>query len=1746
MGRDERPIENRMDVSGDLTGAAVQAGLVHGGLHIHLAAPSPGPQLAADPPDSWDDLPELPPSIQQLLHAQVEIAQDFPYRLPGAQRPSLSAVYVRQDISSGSESQPSEPERPVPMLDSRGQLIDVPARPVTRLVVRPPSRTVRAALDDDDHLLITGGPGQGKSTLSLRLAADIATRWSSDGDAPLAEPVIPLRVTARELAMRLDLPFFQALAETALAEYGSLLASPVDADTLARRAMGCRWLLLVDGLDEVADGNQRDRLIRVLGTWASDVASSHLRVVLTSRPIAGLALAPFQVAGGARYELLTFDEEALRAFAANWFDENVAQRFVRQVHEANLDELIRIPLLATIAAIIFEQDYNRRLPDNRYELYEAYLTYLRSARSAAPSSWDHLRESLLEHLGRVRLEQDTSLVTAACTWISEHLPEACATTTWQEELTTYLAAIGPFNSRGGDLRFLHHSFAEHLAATAHGRLLPGEFDPGCQEFVRLLHAARLEERGRHARLVLLHYTRLHSAETDSLIRHLHAGNGAMHVLAARLLAWHAPASTETTEAFLATARGWASTTQYPSGVILTQVSRAAHHPGLSEWLCDLMGDSEAPWESRIKAARALATRLYGSDRRGALTLLRTITRNEAISVEFRFEAAKALADCGSAEHAGAVSGLRSVLNNPATTAWQTRSAATVLAGLGAEPRREAIEALIQLLEEPRISESDMVDAAMGLLEISAEFHDRCADVFRRIVTKRNGSIAGLRDATLGLASLGPDHLAEAAAALKGRLIDKRLVGNPQMVFIARLLSDLGPLYRVEAGNLLLASAKAPETIAATRVNIASSLAEFGPEFRESALVLLRKVLADRLASTNNRLWAARALADFGPEHHAEAARELERLARHPLAPGFERIIALGKLADLGEPYRAPAICTLRGDLMARDVEPDRRIRAGRELIRLGPEFQAEAARYLVEVASNWATTPDVRVIAWRELRSFGSALRHQASNALLALMGPEAAVVWETHRAEGSFVGGDTDLQAAAAEAFTSVLRDPERGVRHRVAAAHNLVNLGRSHHQVAVDGFMDLIQHKEIPAGELDSAVSSFSDISVSLRTALAACLRSAVSDSVTSATLLCETAEALTSLEMPASDVDAALRACFVDEKTPPSSRCEAAMIVARTQAAEFTTAVSTILRLRYDIAASTWIKHVRELRTLGADVIDDVRSAVSEPTSSRWLREQCAMAIAEEAADLREEALAEIRSQATDEFLEFTWRTEAIMRLVELDPSTTDAAIVFHRSVLDDEQLPVTARAEAGYQLVRLEPDQYGAVISVLQHLVCSPLFPQSERADVLSWLDYLSLPSLELVPLARAIVHDPSTSYKTRQKAAQYLPARELRDLSRATIGERAAPVTSWPSAVNYWHDARSVAAEVEDVLRETVIAPEASWEERVEAAARLAELSPRLTRDSVGLLEKLNGSGRPKHNVLLALAELDPAWRTRVVADARRTLDAEDQPWQQKVAAGTLLRLVVSESLPGPDRDRLSRLISDVRVADQVRLRILFALDRLDDIRAIRDGEHTGPAARWLAANWLRNHQCDDRERGAQVLDSIAGDKSCRPPLRWRAARELARFGVRGRALAAVRLQGMMSDEMIPVIVRVDAARVLGEFRPDLRGETLSLLRRLQTAENPRARLQVLEALGAYEPDEAARALHAMAEKQELEPAVRLRCADASAWLLRGYGETAAIVCRELAHDERVPRHIRVKAAERLALFSSLCRSEARDVLAQLS
>lgn len=1730
-------------ISGSVYGPAVQAGSITGDVHIHVAdAPAP-PSAPVPAPEGWAELPELPAELRFLLRAQVQLAQELPYRLPGARRPALATVYVRQDLGSGSDA-PADQPKPTPILDGRGQIVDLPSLPSVRLAVRPPSRTAREALDGDDHLVVTGGPGQGKSTLSLRLAADIADRWLTTGrdDAPLTEPVVPLRLTARELATHLDLYFPEAVAASARAEYGALLGVPLDARVFGAPAAGCRWLLLIDGLDEVADHAQRDRLVTVLAAWASNGQSPY-RVVLTTRPIDGVALAPFQRIGAARYELRPFDDEALRHFADGWFgDPDHGYRFVRQIRAAYLDELVRVPLLATIAAIIFEQQGDRPLPDNRYELYESYLKYLRSQHSVADESFDHIRDGLLEHLGRVRLEQDTSLTCAVREWTTQHAADI--TVDRQPELIGYLAAVGPFTRDGdGDLRFLHHSFAEHLAATAKARLLPERCQPDHPDFARLLHAARAEERGRHARSVLVHYTRLRPAEADRLLEWLHSAGPDQHLLAARLLAWHVPASVEVVTRFLVTVRAWAMTTQHPGDDILAQAGRATHHPGMAEWLADLMRDEEAPWRSRVEAATALATRLRGALSPEATAWLRRSLDDTALPVEQRLAMAEALSECDSGDKATAERGLRSVLADPDASAQDCRTAALVLASLGRSARDHAVAMLTAMLDDPWTPDDDLVEAATGLVEIGVEFHERCAQTFRTVLGSRTETSAGVQAAATGLASLGFPHSAEAAAALVRLITDRRLSTNTRINH-AETLAELGPQHRDTAGVHLRAMTRELDSWRDSPWHLAEALAEVG--YHADALELLRAGLADRGANAGARLWAARTLADQGPEHHDEAARALRRVADDAHADS-SRVGALRWLADLGEPHRTPAVAALRDILADSGTEPTLRCQAGSELARLGPEFHDEIGDTLLAIATSHADR-FVRATAWRTLKRLGTRFQVRASEELLALLGPHEAPSWEYRLSRWSPFTSDVDDPDAMVHALIATLTDPTRDGESRLTAAHTLAFAGRRFHRVALDGLIALLRSGIVPDTQLFVIGLYFPLLGNAPRAMLAEALRGVARRPHATVSTVCWVARALKELDYWSdAEVISTLSDIVSDDTVEPGDRADAAEALARAvpaKSAHLATAMLDIERgsrfvSRYRL--ETWARS-------DADLVHRLRVMMADVDVAHRVREAAAATVAQISPEMRMEAFAELWSQAHDEFLAFTWRTEVLRQLAELDQDTVDDAVAYHQRVMNDESQLVGDRCEAAYQLARLDTSYEGAAIAALQRFATIPVFTAGEHSSAIDWshdLNHVHPPEFEALRLA--VARDPRASAEVRGTIAANMSGQAWLEVTHSLLADGDASPEERVNGLSVWQDPES-AAQGEIVLRQVLDAPDTSSAERVEAAAALASLSPGHVPEAVRLLEELLADGHCPANAREELAGLSPEWRRRLLADAERV--ATDDTNSLRAQLDALSFICAQMTVPTPAIvERLRVLAGDPRVSGQTRTEMRYALrhaDGLAPLRVIRDDDHAAPEIRRTAANHLRHYDVEDRAAGARVLDAIARDTGNRPALRWRAASDLADFGERGRLLGVASLDIIRADESMPVMARMHAAQRIAVVRPDLRHKMLRFLHRLLDVERPRVRVLVLHTIGQLGSDTGCLGLRDMARDIGVGPGVRLRAATAMSALRRDFREIAAMVAREMAKDETVSHHIRLKAARVWARWSELSRVEAQELFVELA
>ena len=1292
-------------------------------------------------PEGWATLPALPEEVTSLLRAQTQAAEPLPYRLPGAREPSLATVYVRQDLGSGGEEAHPELARREVVLDGRGDLIEVPAAPTVRLAVRPFARTVTEVLDADDHLLITGGPGQGKSTLSLRLAAEVAQCWTGSVPAPLTEPVVPCRLSARALAARLDQPFPHALASAASAEYGALLASTVPPGLFEQRISGCRWLLIVDGLDEVADARQRTRLVEVLAALAQKAEPS-FRVVLTTRPVEGATLAPLHRIGAVGYELLSFDDDALRLFATTWFadvDDDSAHRFVFQVREAHLDELVRVPLLATIAAIVFEQQADRPLPDNQYELYESYLRYLRTARSGPPGRFEARCDELLEHLGLVRLETDAPLRAAAEAWASAHLSPEVLTSGWQDELLTFLVAAGPLTLRGSELQFLHHSFAEHLAATAHARLLPESFDPDLEPFRQLLHAAQPAKRGRFARSVLVHYARLQPAEGVRVITWLCAGTADEHLLAARLLARRVPADPPVVDGFLATVRGWAMTTQSPGATILEQASRAANHPGLAAWLVALMRDDRAPWHSRAEAATALSTRLRGPHTPEALEYLRAAVDDPDAAVDHRLVAAEALAQCAGGERATAERGLRAVLADPAATGRSARSAAVVLAGFGAAPRADAAAALAALLADPWTPISDLVEIATGLIEISVAHHPHCAEAFRALLRIGLGE-AWFDDAVTGMAALGADHAAEVVALLASALADPRRELRDRIA-AARALAELGPQYRQAAGRGLAAMVDELGVTADDRIEIAASLTDCGGSFLDEGVDILRAALPERIVAPYTRMTAATRLLALDTTGRDDAAVVLRAVADDPVAGWSARASALGQLARLGEPHRDTAVAALRGDLTAWDADPELRCAAADELIRLGPEFHDEAADALLGLLAAHAEA-DVQIRAWQRLLLLDTRYDADADAAIAGLLAADEPGAWESAMLQSRLTRAHMQRLPAVVGVVAAAFLD--RVDRVRAAAIRLVPSLDRTHHRAAVHAAVQLLRTGLVPRRNLVYWIRAFDDVGFGPRAEIADALRGTLTR-LTGTEHFAAAADALVR-RAQGSDrrLVAELLDAVADESMPYWQRARTVVALARVSPADGASATSLLLSTDRRGTASVPQHLLLRLAVLSKEVVPALHALLTAPDAGGADIVVAATVLAQVQPDIRSDLVAVLQEIATDELVDDRTRRDAVAGLADVDPTTASAGAARHQAVMANETVGLTERCEVAYDLARLDRGSADHACAFLRRCAGSSRALPHERAAATSNLMYLwpgSVPTTEIALLAAAVVRDP---------------------------------------------------------------------------------------------------------------------------------------------------------------------------------------------------------------------------------------------------------------------------------------------------------------------------------------------------------------------------------------------------------------------
>lgn len=247
-----------------------------------------------------------------------------------------------------------------------------------------------AVQDRHPFMVVEGAPGQGKSTLGQYLCQvhrmrllDDAAAMAELPDDHLASPLrLPFRADLRDLALWLqgDQTLETYLAHAVSHQSGGTTFTVADLQgVLATSAV----LLLLDGLDEIADVSQRERVVTEISKGVKRLRRNavSLQVIVTTRPVA-FATSPGLEEGLFQYaELQSIGRLLIRDFAQRWIraqtisDAEGAE--LLETLEAKLDEphvrdLARNPMqLAILLTLLYTQGV--ALPSQRTALYDNYM-----------------------------------------------------------------------------------------------------------------------------------------------------------------------------------------------------------------------------------------------------------------------------------------------------------------------------------------------------------------------------------------------------------------------------------------------------------------------------------------------------------------------------------------------------------------------------------------------------------------------------------------------------------------------------------------------------------------------------------------------------------------------------------------------------------------------------------------------------------------------------------------------------------------------------------------------------------------------------------------------------------------------------------------------------------------------------------------------------------------------------------------------------------------------------------------------------------------------------------------------------------------------------------------------------------------------------------------------------------------------------------------------------------------------------
>ncbi|MBD2504838.1 HEAT repeat domain-containing protein [Anabaena azotica] len=221
--------------------------------------------------------------------------------------------------------------------------------------------------------VLLGEPGIGKTTLLSYFALMLAEKQAEKLGLTVDIDLLPILIKIRDLAKASTQNILEYVRDFAK---NRLYVKELPTGFFEHWLEDGRALILLDGLDEVADAGKRYQFVKNIETFLGQYSQN--RAIITSRP-AGYSRNYFRTDNFTHYKIEKFDDSQIDLFIQKWYESRLlkspeeARERQESLKKALAEQeriklLARNPLILTIIALIHR--YQAHLPRQRYELYK--------------------------------------------------------------------------------------------------------------------------------------------------------------------------------------------------------------------------------------------------------------------------------------------------------------------------------------------------------------------------------------------------------------------------------------------------------------------------------------------------------------------------------------------------------------------------------------------------------------------------------------------------------------------------------------------------------------------------------------------------------------------------------------------------------------------------------------------------------------------------------------------------------------------------------------------------------------------------------------------------------------------------------------------------------------------------------------------------------------------------------------------------------------------------------------------------------------------------------------------------------------------------------------------------------------------------------------------------------------------------------------------------------------------------------